>query len=308
MRISRVGAVSDQFARRIVGTFGEAGIEWLSCLPSLVAECAQRWSLTVMPPFEPLSYNFVAPAIRADGTDMVLKLGVPNPELLTEIAALRIFDGHGIVQLLDSDLDRGALLVERLKPGTPLVDLADDEAATSIAAQVMRQLWKPVPAEHPFPTVAKWAQGLQRLRKRFDGGTGPFPSYWIERAEGLFAELLGSMAEPVLLHGDLHHENILAAERQPWLALDPKGVVGEPAYEVGAFLRNPLPRILHEPQPGRMLARRVAQLAEELDFNPARLVGWGVAQAVLSAWWDFDDSGDRWEESLAFAELLAALL
>ena len=78
------------------------------------------------------------------------------------------------------------------------------------------------------------------------------------------------MAPPVVLHGDLHHFNILAAERQPWLAIDPKGVVGEPVYETGALLRNPWPDLLSLPDPGRILARRVDQLAEELGFDRAR--------------------------------------
>jgi len=302
-----MNTVPDGFVRTIVELYGAAGIEWLSRLPSIIAECAQRWSLTVMPPFEPLSYNYVAPAVRADGTDVVLKVGVPNRELLTEIEALRLFDGHGIVQLLDADPDQGLLLLERLKPGTPLSSLADDERATSIAVQVMLQLWRPAPLEHPFPTVAKWAAGLKRMREHFGGGCGPFPSGLVEAAETLFTELIGSMGESVLLHGDLHHENILAAERQPWLALDPKGLVGEAAYEVGALLRNPMPQLLTEPQPERHLGRRVDQLAEELGFEGARLVGWGLAQAVLAAWWSYEDHGHGWESWIACAELFSGL-
>ncbi len=115
------------------------------------------------------------------------------------------------------------------------------------------------------------------------------------------------MAEPVLLHGDLHHDNILAAEREPWLAIDPKGIVGEPAYEVGALLRNPLPGLLARPEPGRVLARRIEQLAAELGFDRARIRGWALAQAVLSAWWSYEDHGDGWRETIACAELLAAI-
>jgi streptomycin 6-kinase len=302
-----MNAIPDDFVRTIVELYEASGIEWLKRLPAIIAKCEQRWSLTVMPPFVPLSYNYVAPAVRANGTDVVLKLGVPNPELLTEIEALRLHDGRGIVQLLEADWDLGALLLERLKPGTQLASLSDDEQTTAIAAQVMRQLWRPVPAEHPFPSVARWAAGLQRLRHHFDAGTGPFPPNLVERAETLFTELISSMAESVLLHGDLHHFNILAAERQPWLALDPKGVVGEPAYEVGALLRNPMPEILSMPQPARILARRVDQLAEALGFDRARLIGWGVAQAVLSAWWSFEDHGHGWEPAIAVAEYLAGL-
>jgi streptomycin 6-kinase len=129
----------------------------------------------------------------------------------------------------------------------------------------------------------------------------------LEEAEILFAELSISMAEPVLLHGDLHHDNILAAERQPWLAIDPKGLVGEPAYEVGAWLRNPLPQLLHRPQPGRVLARRIDQFVEELGLDRTRVRDWGMAQAVLSVWWSIEDTGQVWDDALACAELLAAI-
>ncbi|HEX6384095.1 MAG TPA: aminoglycoside phosphotransferase family protein [Anaerolineae bacterium] len=296
----------DDFVRTTVDLFADEGIAWLERLPALIAECEQRWSLTVQPPF-PLSYNYVAPAVRADGTEMVMKLGVPNPELLREMAALQLCDGRGMVRLLQADAEQGILLLERLRPGTPLARLEDDEAATAIAAGVMQQLWRPLPAEHPFPPVSAWAAGLGRLRAQFDGGTGPFPASLVELAEKLFAELLASSTEPVLLHGDLHHDNILSAQRQLWLALDPKGVTGEPAYEVGALLRNPMPEFLNRPNPGRAMARRVDLLAEILGFARSRIIGWGIAQAVLSAWWTFEDHGHIGDEALICAELLLDL-
>ena len=181
-----------------------------------------------------------------------------------------------------------------------MAELADDDEATRIATRVMRALWRPVPVEHSFPTVARWAAGLQRLRTRFNGTTGPLPQKLVETAEALFAELLTSMDSPVVLHGDLHHWNILSAEREPWLALDPKGLVGEPAYEVGAWLRN------QWVGPARS-ARRIAIMAEELSVDRQRLVGWGVAQAVLSAWWSIEDHGHGWEEAIACAEMLAEI-
>ncbi|MEA2575816.1 MAG: streptomycin 6-kinase [Chloroflexia bacterium] len=284
--------------------YGAAGLEWLDQLPDLLHYCAEWWSLTVQPPFL-LSYNYVAPAIGSNGKELVLKVGFPSAELMTEIEALRLYDGHGIAQLIDSDRDRGVLLLERLKPGTPLSQLRDDVQATSIATQVMRQLWRPVPQEHPFPTVGRWAVGLGRLRKHFGGGTGPFPTRLVEEAETLLSDLLASMSEQVLLHGDLHHFNILSAERQPWLAIDPKGLVGEPEYEVGAFMRNQLPESLAGPEARRLVARRLDQFAQELGLDRARLHGWTLAQAVLSAWWSVEDHGYGWEPAIALAELLS---
>jgi len=119
--------------------------------------------------------------------------------------------------------------------------------------------------------------------------------------------LIATMAEPVLLHGDLHHENILDAGGGNWLAIDPKGLIGAPAYEVGALPRNPLPRLMAAPGPGRILARRIDQLAEELALERSRLRDWALAQAVLSAWWSYEDHGHGWEPAITLAELLVAL-
>jgi streptomycin 6-kinase len=302
-------AIPPRLARTLVEVHGEAGRDWLSRLPVLVALCEQRWSLQIGAPLSQLSYNLVAPARREDGTELILKLGVPNRELTTEIHALRLFEGRGAVQLIDADPDLGVLLLEYLRPGTPLVQIgmSRDEEATSIAASVMRRLGRPAPQEHPLRSLADWTAGLAKLRPRFGGTTGPLPAHLVERAEAVLAELLGSMAEPVVLHGDLHHENILAAQRQPWLAIDPKGLVGEPAYEVGPLLLNPLPQLLEAADPPGIQARRVRQLAEELGFDRERIAGWGFVQAVLSAWWSIEDHGYGWEGAIACAEILEAL-
>ncbi len=279
-------------------------------LPALLDYSAQRWSLRVLPAFANLSYNYVAPVVREDGTEAVIKIGLPDKELQTEIEALRVYDGGHSVRLLDADPERGVLLLERLRPGTVLTTLADeanDSRATSIAATVMQRLWRPVPAEHDFPDVRDWAAGMPKMRAHFGGGVGPFPLRLFEEAEALFTELLASSSAPVVLHGDLHHDNILAAERHAWMAIDPKGIVGEPAYEVGALLRNLWPDRHMVVDPGQLLERRVYQMAEELHIDRARIRGWAVAQAVLSAWWCIEDASDGWEDTLAIAELLAAI-
>jgi streptomycin 6-kinase len=164
------------------------------------------------------------------------------------------------------------MLLERLEPGVPLTSVRDDEEATSIVAGVLKQLWRPVPPDHPFPTVSEWARGMERLRSNFGGGTGPLPSPLVERAEALFTELLPSQSEPVVPHGDLHHFNVLAAQREPWLAIDPKGIVGEPAYDTGALLHNPT-GLLNTSHPGRVLERRIDLLAEVLDLDRSRVRG-----------------------------------
>ena len=165
--VLQMNTVPNDLARTIAELYGAEGVKWLSRLPSIIADCAQRWSLRVMAPFESLSYHYVAPAIRVDGTEVVLKVGIPTRELSAEVEALRLFNGQGAVQLIDVNIDQGALLVERLKPGTPLSSLVDDAQATSIAARVMRQLWRPVPPDHPFSTVAVRSKWVNCVRLEF---------------------------------------------------------------------------------------------------------------------------------------------
>lgn len=299
--------IPDSFARTVSGLHGAAGDEWLRRLPELIAACERRWSLVAGGPFSNLSFNYIAPATRDEGAPVVLKLGVPHREVTTEIAALRLYDGRGAVRLLDADADQGILLLERLHPGAMLSTVADDIRATTSAAAVMRALWRPAPTDHAFPTIARWGTGFGRLRRRFDGGSGPFPAALVDQAERLFSLLLASAGEAVVLHGDLHHFNILSAERAPWLAIDPKGVAGEPAYETGALLRNPMPGLLAMPDVRRVLARRIAVLSDELGIDRARIHGWALAQAVLAAWWSFEDQGSGWRPFIACAALLATI-
>ncbi|HEX9681405.1 MAG TPA: aminoglycoside phosphotransferase family protein, partial [Anaerolineales bacterium] len=120
-----------------------------------------------------------------------------------------------------------------------------------------------------------------------------------------YAELAASMAEPVLLHGDLHHENILSAEGDRWVAVDPQGVIGEPAYEVGAFLRNPIPEVWTWLELAKIMDRRVEVFIEELGFDRRRLIGWGYAQAVLSAIGSLEERGTSEEGWLVVAQALA---
>jgi streptomycin 6-kinase len=283
------------------------GRAWLDRLPAILDACAQSWGLTLDPPFPHLSYHYAAPAIGAGGLPVVVKACAPSGEFHKEAAALRVYDGQGAARLLAADHEREVLLLERVEPGTLLLAMEDDEEATSIAAGVMRALWRPAPPDHPFPTVADWGEGFVRLRRRYDGGASPFPPALLEEAERLFTALNATAAAPVVLHGDLHHYNILAAGARGWLAIDPKGLVGEPAYETGAFLRNRLPEPLPNPEAARLLARRVDQFTHELGVDRARVRGWGVAQAVLAAWWSLEDGGHIWDGGLRCAELLAAL-
>ncbi|HEY3268569.1 MAG TPA: aminoglycoside phosphotransferase family protein [Armatimonadota bacterium] len=291
--------IPPDLARNIRGVHGERGTAWIEEFPALLDDIQRRWSLRVGPPYPALSYNYVAPAACADGSEAVLKLGVPNPEISCEAAALRHYDGAGAVRLLAADPERGALLIERAMPGEPLWDAADEEAIP-VACAVMRSLWKPAPADSLFPTVDKWGIALHRA------AGGPIPAAILNEAARVYADLCASSAQPVLLHGDLHHGNILAAAPSKHLAIDPKGVIGEPAYEVGAFMRNPMGLLDAAPELPARMSRRLSLFAELLELPRERLRAWSFAQAVLSACWTVEDGGADWAETLRVAEALRA--
>jgi streptomycin 6-kinase len=291
----------------------DEGAVWLRALPALLGEYAARWDLRLLEPFPNLTFNYVVPAIRAGGTPVVLKAGIPREEVSTEIAALHLWDGSSSVRLLEADAQRGVMLLERALPGQSLACLEDDDQATTIAADVMRTLWRPAPSDNPFPTLARWLQAFDRLRATFDGGTGPLPEAAVTRAESLSVELLASTpVAPMLLHGDLHHNNIVSAERLPWLVIDPKGITGDPCFEVGAFLSNPYERIMSWPRhewPARQ-ARRIDILTERLGFPRERIIAWSVVQAMLSAIWGIEDGEDLrlLPDRIAHVDALATLL
>lgn len=295
------------FQRRIIDVYGEEGRHWLDALPQTIDACSRRWRLRLEPPFH-LSYNYAAPALRDDGTAVVLKIGVPGVENASEIAALRHFAGIGSVLLLDADPANGAMLLERADPGEPLMEgygalTITDPEATLIAAGVMRALWKSTPAGHAFPTAGDWAAQLLAATPE---AAGPLPPRLVTEAQRLYVDLLASSAPPVLLHGDLHHGNILR-HGEGWIAIDPKGVIGEPAYECGPLLFNPLPEVASWPDLPRVLGRRVDILADALGFERERIIGWGIARAVLSAVWSYEGHGSGWEPAIAIAEALEAI-
>ncbi len=291
------------FVRNIKVAFGAEGEKWLLRLPSLLEDAVRRWDLDDVQQVGNLSYNYVAFA-RRDQEDVVLKIGVPNREFISEMTTLRIFDGDGAVRLLESDENKYMFLLERLRPGTMLADLIeDDEKCTHIACDVMTHLWRHKP-QGPLIQLSEWFGELKGLRARYKGGTGPFPEKLVERAESLIPELFANSSPPVLLHGDFHHFNILSSERG-WLVIDPKGVVGPPEYEVGPLLLNPWDDFLQIPDAVRITERRIAILSERLGFPRERLRDWGMCHAVLSAWWDLAEDGTGGEYSLGCAEIIA---
>ncbi len=257
----------------------------------------EGWALAVED--EPLiSSGGTVRFVRRYEEPLVLK--VARPDEAAQGAALEHYAGEGAVRLLARD--GVAMLMERAQPGRPLSALAmqgQDEAATRIIARLIGRLHRRPPPDHGFPTVEDWGGGFQRVRpmavaRGADAGL-------IDAAGALYQTLCASQGERFLLHGDLHHGNVLWDRGRGWLAIDPKGVVGELAYETGAMMRNPgqNPRRFADAQ---VIQRRAGQLSEALQAPAARILDWCFSQAVLAALWFVEDGGNAalaWEMARA---------
>lgn len=300
-----ISPLPEQFKTRISSLFGKDGTDWLQTLPALRRSLLERWSLQNPQPLSQLSYNYLAYAHSPEHGPVVLKIGFPNPELTTEIKALAYYrGGEGAVSLLDCDPEIGALLLKRILPGDNLTVLEDDRHATRIAAEAMVALRRPRPGGSEFPTMETWCRGYSRYRENFPRHGGPLPRALFEQADRLADELLHSAGREYLLHGDLHHGNLLFQEGGAWVAIDPKGVIGEFACEAGPFLCNPIPSLIRRPALMNVLKDRLAILAEVTGLDRQRLAAWSFCRAVLSAIWSWEEG----EQGPAYWVEIAGLL
>jgi streptomycin 6-kinase len=260
------------------------GRSWLDRLPRLVDECAERWSLVIGEPFPYAFASLAMPVTRSGGTGAVLKVQFPDRESEHEAAALARWGGDGAVRLLAHDPARRALLLERCEPGTPLSEVPPEEAL-DVMVGLLPRLWKP--AGEPFRSLAEeaiwWAE---QLPGRWERAGRPFERRLLDTAlEALYA-LPSTQGEQVLLHQDLHADNVLRASREPWLVIDPKPLVGEREFGIVALVRG------HELGPGPDRARwRLDRLTSELSLDRDRARAWVLAQTLA---WAFDE--DSMEE------------
>jgi streptomycin 6-kinase len=272
-------------------------VEWLDRLPGLVAECAERWSLEVGAPFQGSSVSWVAP-VRWRGRPAVLKLNFPEPESEHEAGALVHWSGEGAVNLLEHDPERRALLVERCEPGLTLWRIPDEREANRIAAGVLRRLWRPPSDGHPFRLLAgEAARWAGELGPAWEEAGRPYERALLEEAVAFLREAGPAQGKPVVLHQDFHGGNVLRAAREPWLAIDPKPLVGERELDTASLLRDRRWELRAEPHPEGRIRRRLDQLASDLDLDRERMRGWGIAHALA---WDPD------EDMVACARWLAA--
>lgn len=235
------------FKETILSIYGKHGKIWLADLPRLQQEIAVAWGLESLQAASNLSYNYIASGFQ-NGEPIILKLSLDREALIQESTALKAFSGFGAVKVLRQT--EGILLLEKARPGTSLKEYfpTRDSASIQIVCRVIQKLHQaPLPLAGTFPKIDDWLAVLEN--------DWQIPIYFLEKARRFKDYLLKTAPASILLHGDLHHENILKTD-DGWAVIDPKGVMGEPIYEIAAFIRNPLPEILKIPHLHTLMANR----------------------------------------------------
>jgi streptomycin 6-kinase len=290
------------FVKNFTDLNGDAGKVWLEQLPQMIKRLEQRWNMKVLEHFPNLTYNFVAPAVRDNGVPVVLKLGFPE-ELELEAKTLRAYDGDGAVRLLEHDPKVEAMLLEKLEPGEPLPHFMNNEENTRVTAVLLKRLWRKVNSEH-FRTLDSWTRALHETHEKYqrDKSFKYFPL--LHKAVQLYQEHRHS--EQFLLHADLHHDNILTAKREPYLSIDPKGIVGAKGFDIGTFLINPVDLLLGFSEAGKIHQERVHIFSEMLSMTREEVEAWGFIFAVLSGCWRIGEHSEGWDEAMRAPIMLYA--
>jgi len=271
------------FHSNIISIYGEKSKAWLDALPQLVTAISSKHRLRDLREVTNLTYNYVLSGFQGDNP-IILKLGLDHEALTREAFALKCFAGYGAVKVLVED--EGMLLLERSVPGTSLKSYFPDKEQESIeiVCGVMKKLHQAsIPEGHNFLHIKDWLTALDK--------DWPIPDEYLQKARKLRDQLLQTAKPDVLLHGDLHHDNILQ-NGNDWVVIDPKGVIGEPAYEVAAFIRNPIPELLHHSDIPNIILNRITRFAEALGLPERRIIDWCFVQAVLSWVWAIEDVCD----------------
>jgi streptomycin 6-kinase len=285
----------------------------LKAMSERVEELVRDWGVVVQDTLE-TEGSFIAFGKRGDQSVVLKVIRQPGDEWRCgEVSAA--FGGSGMARVYE--YTEGAALLERLNPGAQLASIAldgRDEEATEILADVIDRMSRPCEsldepsheASKAFVSARDWGKGFQRY---LASGDRQIPTRLVEQARQLYFDLCASQRGVRLLHGDLQHYNVLFDSDRGWLAIDPKGVIGEVEYEIGAGLRNPneKPELFASPQ---TVEKRLSCFEAKLKLNSDRALAWGFAQAVLSAIWSVEDgfAVDAGNPSLRLADAIRPIL
>ena len=265
--------------RRVPG-----GREWLKRLPAIVGECAEAWELRLGEPYNGGKVGLALRVERADGSPAALKVNFPGSESAHEASALAHWRGIGAVRLLERDDERNALLLERCDPGGQLSDVADEDEAQNAAVRVLIRIWRPPPDPHPFRLLADEAEEwAETLPAQWKARGRPFERELLDAAMAAYRELGSDQEEAVVCHQDFHGGNVLRATREHWLAIDPKPLVGERAFDTAWLLRDRRASVTADAHPHRRMSRRLDLLSAELGVDRERIRGWGIARVLTWA-------------------------
>lgn len=278
--------LKQSFISNIHDIYGPTGDTWLKELPQHLKELSDLWDFAFLNPMANLSYNFVG-LVRMNATakTAILKMAPKGGSLIPEMRWLNCID-KGVPQLYRHDENLTAYLMEHLQPGQSLKDLVrrgDDDGATKVICQTIRKLQLQHCTKNHFRHLSELAKALPILDGKFDARL-------LSKAKSLFQDLTTDQTSDVVLHGDLHHDNILSCGSE-WKAIDPHGYVGDPAAEVGAMIRNADDCFPKGHSLSKMVERRLAILADELPFDPQRINYWAFCITVLSGAWSVEDHG-----------------
>ncbi|MBN6057312.1 hydroxyurea phosphotransferase [Nonomuraea sp. RK-328] len=283
---TRIG-VPDAFAASY-GAHGAEARAWVADLPRLGGDFLERWELR---PDGPAAYGMAAlvlPVLQPDGTPAVLKLQQLREETAGVAAGLRAWQGDGIVRLLDYDEQSGTQLLERLDGARPLSAVADDDAAMQILAELMARLTS-VPAPGDLRRLSDIAAVmLDQVPQAVPVLRDPGEQRLVRTCASAVAELVGEAGDR-LLHWDLHYDNVLAGEREPWLAIDPEPLAGDPGFELLPALDSQWEEVEATGDVSRAVLRRFDLLTEVLGLERGRAVGWSLGRVLQNALWDIED-------------------
>lgn len=303
--------IPEYFKEKIVKYFGIKGEEWLKELPDILDRCREKWSLTDIVVAEDLSFNFVCFAQAARYGEVVLKVAISSAELYTEMKALSLYNGHNICKHYDFDSKLAAMLLERIVPGKNLTSLEDNKEQLMVAADLISSFPIAIENNELFPTYQDWlGRAFDRARKEKIVGAKLLSL--IDMAERIFDDINQQSTSQVLLHGDLHHWNILQDREGDWKAIDPKGVTGVACMESARFIDNHLNVVSAREDIDILslfnyLDEMVSVFASKFDKPKVIIANCLFVLCVLSTCWRFEESNpkeDQLKESIDKCEFI----